>query len=628
MNHANLTARYRPQTFADAAGQDTLRSILSRAAAQDKVAPAYLFSGTRGVGKTTLARVFAKALNCMHAPAAEPCNTCERCRQITQGTAVDVVEIDGASNRGIDDVRRLKEVVGYAPMDGRYKVFIIDEAHMLSRDAFNALLKTLEEPPARVTFIMATTEAHKFPATILSRCQHYVFKRLAEPELEKHLTGILRKEEAPFDEAAVRLIARRAAGSVRDGMSLLGQVLALGGERLTEADTQRVLGLAGQELFFRLFAALQDGDSLAVTALVREMLDGGLDLGFFLRELALVWRNVFMLKQAGEAAIPTLDLPEAEARRWLDAASGFSLTHVHAAWQMALDGQRRVLTSLEPGLALELLLLNLALLPRLLPIEQLSGGPKQPPSPSGAPSGGGAGQGKDPATTGQTSGPSAASAKAEEPSSAPSVYREHTHAAEETLPESCSGPEPDFSDLPEDPYPVEEHAVYAAAGEPPYSAADSVYSLPEQAAQPSVVETANTEPQESPSPPAALQRPADCSWDAFMRHAALREDLTPGFLPLLRSLQGELQGDDLALTPADTFMGQRLAHPEVAGQLRALVLTYYGEGLTITVLPPALAPKSPQELKEEVQAHPCVQLLMQEFNARLMAWEQVAGECR
>lgn len=632
MNHANLTARYRPQTFADAAGQDTLRAILSRAAAEDKVAPAYLFSGTRGVGKTTLARVFAKALNCMHAPAAEPCNACERCRQITQGTAVDVVEIDGASNRGIDDVRRLKEVVGYAPMDGRYKVFIIDEAHMLSRDAFNALLKTLEEPPARVTFIMATTEAHKFPATILSRCQHYVFKRLAEPELEKHLTGILRKEQAPFDEAAVRLIARRAAGSVRDGMSLLGQVLALGGERLTEADTQRVLGLAGQELFFRLFAALQDGDSLAVTALVREMLDGGLDLGFFLRELALVWRNVFMLKQAGEAAMPTLDLPEAEARRWLDAASGFSLTHVHAAWQMALDGQRRVLTSLEPGLALELLLLNLALLPRLLPIEQLSGGPRQTPAGGGsAPGSNTSGQTGNAAPSGggqNANSSTVPTAKAGESGGRPSSHSEEAHPDEELSSKVCE-PEPLLSELPEDPYPVEENSAYAGAEEPPYSAEDQPPSIAGQ--MPSVPSAAAAIPEDPQPPqeaPPPAKRPEDCSWAAFMRHAALQEDLPPGFLPLVRTLQGELQGNDLALTPTDTFMAQRLAHPEVAEQLRVLARGYYGEGLRILVQAPSLTAKSPQELKEEVQANPCVQMLMQEFNARLMAWEQVAPECR
>ena len=372
MRPANLAARYRPQTFAELAGQDAVCAILSRAAAEDRVAPAYLFSGTRGVGKTTLARVFAKALNCVRAPAPEPCNLCERCRQITIGTAVDVTEIDGASNTGINDMRRLKEVAGYAPMDGRYKVFIIDEAHMLSTPAFNALLKTLEEPPSRVTFILATTEPHKFPDTILSRCQHFVFKRLSEAELEAHLEKVLSLENAPYDPGALRLLARRAAGSVRDAMSLMGQVLALGGERLTEEDTRRVLGLTGQELLFRMFRLLREGEAPAISLHTREMLDSGMNIGFFLCEFAQAWRNIFMLAQAGEAALPALDLPAADTARWLEVSKEFDLAHIHAAWQMTIEGQRRVLHSLEPGLALELLLLNLALLPRLLPLEQLS----------------------------------------------------------------------------------------------------------------------------------------------------------------------------------------------------------------------------------------------------------------
>ncbi|GHV52745.1 hypothetical protein FACS1894206_02110 [Deltaproteobacteria bacterium] len=372
MNHANLTARYRPQKFSELAGQETVRAILSRACLEDKIAPAYLFSGTRGVGKTTVARIFAKTLNCVNAPTAEPCNECVHCRQITQGSAVDVVEIDGASNRGIDDARKLKEVIGYAPMEGRYKIFIIDEAHMLTREAFNALLKTLEEPPARVTFILATTEPHKFPATIISRCQHYVFHRLPETELAAHLARILDKEGVSYEAGAVRLIVRRAAGSARDAMSLLGQALALGSETLTEETVRSVLGLAGQELFFSLFLELRNGNGAGLCKLVGGMLDSGLDLGFFLREMALCWRNMFILRQSGEAALSVLDIPEKEAIRWQKEASCFELAHIHAAWQMTIDGQRRVLTSLEPSLALELLLLNIAMLPRLLPLEGLA----------------------------------------------------------------------------------------------------------------------------------------------------------------------------------------------------------------------------------------------------------------
>ncbi len=647
MSHANLTARYRPQTFADLAGQDTVRAILSRAAAEDKVAPAYLFSGTRGVGKTTLARVFAKALNCVHAPAAEPCNECERCRQITLGTAVDVVEIDGASNRGIDDVRRLKEVVGYAPMDGRYKVFIIDEAHMLSRDAFNALLKTLEEPPARVTFIMATTESHKFPPTILSRCQHYVFKRLSEQGLEAHLRKILTAESVPFDASAVRLLTRRAAGSVRDAMSLLGQVLALGGEKLTEDDTRRVLGLAGQELLFTLLGLLREGNTPAIVNLVREMLDSGLDLGFFLRELALCWRTLFVLRQADGAAGATgatgargsaaaaLELSEADAVRWQAEAAQFSLAHIHAAWQMTLDGQRRVMTSLEPALALELLLLNIAMLPRLLPLEDLSrlsraGGAPAPSSAPPSTPGGAAGAGSMPGGQGGR-GPAASPAQGQNfAASAGTASAAHAAApvqeaaprkdvpagvpvrieegsagpAEECLPVAEAMPPDDFAPADEDAQTFFEEAPAAAAGLDAFG--------PDFAASPSA--------QGAPGDPGAAttqRRPEDLSWSAFLRFCGQRQNLPANVMGMFRTLKGVFEEPALCVTPAGSFAQEQLNQPETKARFLALAREYYGADAALRVLPPPPV-KSPAEIKEEVRAHPAVQLLEKEMGARLI----------
>ena len=378
MKHLSLAARYRPQTFAEVAGQDTVKAVLSRAAAEDKVAAAYLLSGTRGVGKTTIARIFAKALNCEHAPGPEPCNQCSQCRKITQGSHVDVAEIDGASNNSVDDARALRETIGYAPMEGRYKVFIIDEAHMLSRNAFNALLKTLEEPPSRVVFIFATTEVHKFPITIVSRCQHFVFRHLGEDALHAHLCEVLDKEGLSYEEAAVRLIARRAAGSVRDSMSLLDQALALGGETLTADVTREVLGLAGQELFSSLFEALAGRDCPTVAELSRRIAGQGVDIGFFVRELAGHLRTLFLLRQAGTAMLPHLGLTRDEAACWQALAPRFSAPHLHAAWQMTLDAQRGIVQNPEPAAALELLLLNLALLPQLLPLDRLPE-PSTPP---------------------------------------------------------------------------------------------------------------------------------------------------------------------------------------------------------------------------------------------------------
>ncbi len=368
LSQKHLTTSYRPQSFEQVLGQEQVRQILSKSAAEDKIAPAYMFSGTRGVGKTTIARIMAKAMNCEHGPAREPCNECRYCRQITQGTSLDVVEIDGASHTGVDHVRKLNEDVGYAPLECRYKVVIIDEAHMLSRSAFNALLKTLEEPPRHACFILATTEPHKFPPTIVSRCQHFVFQRIPQKSLDAYLASILDREGVGYEPEALSLLARKGAGSVRDCMSLLSQVLALGEDTVKTDAVRDILGMAGHEMMRSLVQAFADQDVQALIATVRSLFDQGLDLGFFLQELAGLWRNLFLLKQTGENGLELLEMPEEESRHWLECAEMFTLSRVHGAWQMTLEGQKRVMSSLEPSLALELLLLNIAFQPDLTEI--------------------------------------------------------------------------------------------------------------------------------------------------------------------------------------------------------------------------------------------------------------------
>lgn len=372
MKHISLAAKYRPQKFSEVVGQQMATAALSRAAKEDRVAPAYLLSGTRGVGKTTIARIFAKALNCEHSPAAEPCNECIQCTQITAGNHVDVLEIDGASNTGVDDVRALRENVGYMPMQGRYKIFIMDEAHMLSKSAFNALLKTLEEPPGHTVFIFATTEAHRFPATIVSRCQHFVFQHQPEEILLQHLLRVLEKEGVPHDPGAIRLIARRAAGSVRDSLSLLDQTLALSGSKeLNNEIVRQSLGLAGLEFFESLFKAIPAKACSEIVKLCGSLLHNGVDIGFFIRELASTWRNLFLFRQEGDKILPHLDLAPDESAFMKRVAPAFTPAHLHAAWQMTLENQKSIAQNPEPGPALELLLLNLALLPQLMPIGKL-----------------------------------------------------------------------------------------------------------------------------------------------------------------------------------------------------------------------------------------------------------------
>ena len=660
MSHAALTAKYRPQTFADVAGQETLKAILSRASLERRVAPAYLFSGTRGVGKTTLARIFAKALNCRSAPAAEPCNQCDQCRAITAGNAVDVVEIDGASNRGIDDVRRLKEVVGYAPMEGAYKIFIIDEAHMLSREAFNALLKTLEEPPARVTFIMATTEPHKFPATIISRCQHYVFKRLPEKGLVEHLCSVLTREKVGFDDNAVRLIARRGAGSVRDSMSLLGQVLALREGKLSEEAARSVLGLAGQEAFLRMLDAFRDGDGLSLSRMLRDMLDQGLDMGFFLRELSSLWRNLFMLRQSGAAALGVVDLPEDEAKAYLEAASGFSLQHIHASWQMTLEGQRRVLTSLEPALALELLLLNLAMLPRLLSLENVSALVRRPGpgvSGQGAPgSGQGSNQGSrqsggQPGNLGGSQGVS----QSDTPSSAPAGDSASAlPGSPDRAPASESAEPPtELATEPAEEAAKEAEGQAAAPDRPESGPATATTLEPEAhravpaAVRPSAPEAVLTDEPEADDDEAAIQEvyaelsrleekvSAQASgaqaaslwdplpdWSAIFRVCADNE--TPPWLSsLLRKVSAEDENGTLVLTAEDAFVADRLRTAEAVERLGPVLEVWCGRIPEVRILASEKGRKSREELKAEVLGHPLVKEVESRFGAYVIDYGQL-----
>ncbi|HSF32095.1 MAG TPA: DNA polymerase III subunit gamma/tau, partial [Candidatus Tectomicrobia bacterium] len=256
MSYQVTARKWRPQTFAELVGQEHVARTLQNALRQGRIAHAYLFSGTRGVGKTTTARVLAKALNCEQGPLPEPCNECALCQAITMGSSLDVLEIDGASNRGIDEIRDLREKIRYAPARSRYKVYIIDEVHMLTEHAFNALLKTLEEPPPQVVFIFATTEPQKVPITILSRCQRFDFRKVASAEIALCLEKIAEQESIRISREALHRIARRAEGSLRDAQTLFDQVVAFCGSEVREEDVGQLLGLAGEDQMLALLEAM------------------------------------------------------------------------------------------------------------------------------------------------------------------------------------------------------------------------------------------------------------------------------------------------------------------------------------------------------------------------------------
>lgn len=292
MSYVSFYRKYRSQTFQDVMGQEHITRTLQNAIRQGKIAHAYLFSGTRGTGKTTTARLLAKALNCDSGPTPEPCNQCVPCRSITDGTAVDVVELDAASHRGIDDVKEIRNNVQFPPMALRYKVFIIDEAHQLSSDAKDAFLKTLEEPPAHAVFILATTEPHKIPITIRSRCQQFDFRRGSVADIHARLKFVAESEGIEADDEALDLIAMNAEGSWRDALSLLEQVLAYTDGRLTPPDVYAMLGTVTQDLLFRLGDLVASGDEAGAFEAAREAAESGKDLRQLLRSLADHFRNV------------------------------------------------------------------------------------------------------------------------------------------------------------------------------------------------------------------------------------------------------------------------------------------------------------------------------------------------
>ena len=294
MDYQVSARKYRPGTFDDVVGQSHVVQTLMNAVETKRIAHAYLFSGTRGVGKTTVARILAKALNCEQGPTGHPCNTCVNCVEITQGTSVDVMEIDGASNTSVDDVREIRENVKFSPFRGHYRVYIIDEVHMLSNSAFNALLKTLEEPPSHVVFIFATTEIHKIPATIMSRCQHYNFRRIARQEIIDRLRHVATQDGMVIEDRSFTALARASEGSMRDGLSLLDQAVAFGGKTIAHADLEILLGAVPQELVQGMGAAILAQDSSAALAVLANLLDQGHDLKAFCSDVVEHLRNLLV----------------------------------------------------------------------------------------------------------------------------------------------------------------------------------------------------------------------------------------------------------------------------------------------------------------------------------------------
>jgi DNA polymerase-3 subunit gamma/tau len=369
MTYQVLARKWRPQTFEEVVGQEPITRTLQNALAAGRVAHAFLFSGPRGVGKTSVARILAKALNCQAGPTPHPDNTCQMCREITNGSSLDVLEIDGASNRGIDEVRDLREKIKYLPTQGKYRVYIIDEVHMLTKEAFNALLKTLEEPPAHAVFVLATTEVHKVPVTILSRCQRYDFRRIPTGLIQAHLAKLAQQEGWQIDPEGLALVARAAEGSLRDAQGFLDQVVTFGGDGVSAAEIARILGVTDRGALLGALKAIIHRNGPDLLNLIEALYNQGHDLGRFYQDLILYARHLLVAGLHPEAR-HLAAVADTEWDELTRLAHRTPAVHLHNLLSVLLQGEEELKRAPQPRLALEVLLLRVIHLEPVLPLAE------------------------------------------------------------------------------------------------------------------------------------------------------------------------------------------------------------------------------------------------------------------
>jgi len=379
MSYQALARKYRPQSFGDTIGQETAVRTLQNAIEDKRIHHAYLFSGVRGVGKTTIARILAKALNCVKGPAAEPCNECVICREITEGIDLDVREIDAATYTGVDNVRELRDVTQFQPARDRYRIFIIDEAHMLSVASWNALLKLIEEPPPHVVFMFATTEMQKVPATILSRVQKHLLRKITLDELIKRLQQICEKEGIAADRDALEIVARRGEGSVRDALSLLDQIIAFSGRSISTTDVATVLGLSDTTFFARIVTLIGEGDHAGILEALQEATESGREFKVLFRDLLSFIRSLLLI--AGGANEAMLSASPEDLATIRETAQRFSYSELLRIANLLLRDDETVNRAEYQRLAVEIALLKAATFPRLRAVEEALAAGEQPTAP-------------------------------------------------------------------------------------------------------------------------------------------------------------------------------------------------------------------------------------------------------
>jgi len=641
MDYQVSARKYRPGTFEDVIGQPHIVQMLVNAITTKRIAHAFLFSGTRGVGKTTVARILAKALNCEKGPTGTPCDICANCQEIAQGTSVDVIEIDGASNTGVDDVREIRENVKFAPFRGSYRVYIIDEVHMLSNSAFNALLKTLEEPPSHVVFVFATTEIHKIPATILSRCQHYNFRRITKAEIIQRLRHVADQEGLTVENRSLASIARASEGSMRDALSLLDQAVAFGGKTVKQDDLEVLLGTVPQEHVRTLIAAIMTQDSPAALRVVAHLLDQGYDLRAYCADVVEHVRNLLVASVVTAKPGPQaqeniqdlqriMDLSTEDIRQTLADAKAFSADQLQDLFRIFSQAEDALRLSAHPRFVLEVAVVKATrLLLASAPAPSASAVPGPGPGVASAPTRVPAGSSAPPIAppgTGQpkTQPPSAASSRGSETGAA--------RTSGQTRPVAPSLPPQVPLAKPAAPLAKPQGTRTDATGPP---AVPRPQSAPTPATTSDRSRPADVPPAVAPQPPVQLQ------WEALLERV---ESLDPSIAPFLA--QGVLAGIDgsqvtlgypkpasLALNRVLKDDARRLIEricTEAAGRpVRLRIIELADEQASGPSIAQARATKErdqKQALMERTRAHPLVKQALEVFGGELVEVRQVAPQ--
>jgi DNA polymerase-3 subunit gamma/tau len=595
--------KYRPGTFADVIGQPHVVQTLTNAITSGRIAHAFLFSGSRGVGKTTVARILAKALNCEQGPTPTPCNACLTCEEITNGTSVDVIEIDGASNTSVDDVREIRENVKFTPFRGKYRVYIIDEVHMLSNSAFNALLKTLEEPPQHVVFIFATTEIHKIPATILSRCQHYNFRRISRTEIVQRLRHVASQDGLGVEDRSLTALARACEGSMRDALSLLDQAVAFAGKQVTLADVELLLGSVPEEHVRAMIEAVKTQDSRAALRVVAQVLDQGHDLRAYAADLVECFRNLLVasvvtapgeLRGLIEASEENIDQCVADAK-------AFTPEQLQELFRIFTQAEDSLRFTAHPRFAMETAVVRATRVSLPKDQEPSRQPPAKPASPSAQPL------------------PAASRARTETPP-AVSLGRK-----------SATAPAP----APASPRALVETAPVQPAEEPNESAASPVppgpsspASVHQEAKNPSAAESA---PVNGPSS-GPVSPPIELDWDRFQEEVASAHPNIAPFLEMGRPVG--IEGDQLTIGFAQraTVARAMLEKDENLRAVTALCHRVSGRPLRIRIVeltekdPPGPTMAERRQAREQEQrlvlfqqarAHPLVKQAIELFGGDL-----------